>query len=204
VVKVPINDSKHWRKRVEEARVLAHKITDKKAKEPPVRCPPMKDRLTEISFRWNATLTPRRSRRARSRPRAVPPARPPATPRSRPRPAALPERRYGAKRFLSGAHADHHRHRLYRRPRPAPLRQSPYSARFHKERASTRSRCRPHLRQLLPDILIRCRAVCFVSQDLVPPRLALRAGSSPTWRAPPEHCYATGPRGDSRPIQSLG
>jgi hypothetical protein len=39
-----------------------------------------KDRLTEISFRWNATLTRRRSR-ARSHARAVPRARPPATPR---------------------------------------------------------------------------------------------------------------------------
>ena len=45
-----------------------------------------KDRLTEISFRWNTTLTRRRSR-ARSHPRAVPRARPPATPRSRSRPA---------------------------------------------------------------------------------------------------------------------
>jgi predicted Rossmann-fold nucleotide-binding protein len=32
VAKVPINDPKHWRKRVEEARTLAHKITDKKGK----------------------------------------------------------------------------------------------------------------------------------------------------------------------------
>ena len=32
MAKVPMNDPKHWRKRVEEARTLAHKITDKKGK----------------------------------------------------------------------------------------------------------------------------------------------------------------------------
>jgi hypothetical protein len=47
VVKTPINDSKHWRKRVEEARVLAHKITDKKAKHRMLRLAKQYEKLAE-------------------------------------------------------------------------------------------------------------------------------------------------------------
>jgi hypothetical protein len=47
VAKVPINDPKHWRKRVEEARTLAHKIADKKGKARMLRLVKQYEKLAE-------------------------------------------------------------------------------------------------------------------------------------------------------------
>jgi hypothetical protein len=51
VAKVPINDPKHWRKRVEEARTLAHKITDKKGKARMLRLAKQYEKLAEKADR---------------------------------------------------------------------------------------------------------------------------------------------------------
>jgi hypothetical protein len=41
------DDPKHWRRRVEEARTLAHKITDKKGKERMLRLAKQYEKLAE-------------------------------------------------------------------------------------------------------------------------------------------------------------
>jgi hypothetical protein len=57
VVKVPINDSKYWRKRVEEARVLAHKITDKNGKARMLRLAKQYEKLAERAEQRSRTTT---------------------------------------------------------------------------------------------------------------------------------------------------
>jgi hypothetical protein len=57
VVKVPINDSKRWRKRVEGARILAHKMTDKKAKERMLRLAKQYEKLAEKAEQWSRKRT---------------------------------------------------------------------------------------------------------------------------------------------------
>jgi hypothetical protein len=47
VAKLPINDPKHWRKRVEEARTLARKITDKNGKARMMRLAKQYEKLAE-------------------------------------------------------------------------------------------------------------------------------------------------------------